>query len=272
MSLLDWVTDRLRDRRAPSPSGQLSNPMKARTVQIGRADHPLTNHTVSSGLLAASRGIAYPLCQPRLDPLPAIIHRALEPLEQARQPAHAGAKTWARIHEDVRGLLAELFTRIEPYLSQKLSQTQPDPFAQLASRSEQAAWLLSAGAWAAGYADRVKARPNATGWPVTHERAAGSIPSEAWGVLEPAIHFGLWLVGTTLDGYYASAYGAAERTERDAQLLALFRAFRSAAAESYGLGLTFKGALSESDEATARQVVSARLSESARHPDHGPLG
>ena len=112
--------------------------------------------------------------------------------------------------------------------------------AQIPAHSQQAAFLLSAGAWAVGHADRLKALTDAQRLRAIAEASFGSIPIDSRKAIEPAISFAFWFIGSLLDGYYASAYGAAERDERDAQLRGLYRTFVQAALASYRAGLAFE--------------------------------
>jgi len=149
-------------------------------------------------------------------------------------------KTWDSIQDELRQTFADRFTQLEPYLAGELAHTHPEQVAQIPAHSQQAAFLLSAGAWAVGHADRLKALTDAQRLRAIAEASFGSIPIDSRKAIEPAISFAFWFIGSLLDGYYASAYGAAERDERDAQLRGLYRTFVQAALASYRAGLAFE--------------------------------
>lgn len=222
MVLLDRLTAFLRGTRSPTR-------LPSQPHSEGPERQP--------GAPAEANSVAYPLRKPSVDPLPALISRALGPLDRGQRPTQAGLKTWDSFQSELRQVFADHLARIEPYLTGELAHTHPDQVAQLAAHSQQAAFLLSAGAWAVGQADRLKGQTDAQRLRAIAEASFGSIPIDSRKAIEPAISFAFWFVGSTLDGYYASAYGVAER---DAQLRALYRTFVQAALASYRAGLAFE--------------------------------
>lgn len=230
MLLLDWLTAILRGSKPPTPSP--SQPQTEYAVRRHFAPPVSTS--------AAAQRVAYPLRQPSVEPLPALISRCIGPLDRGQRPAKAGLKTWDSMQAELRQTFADHFARIEPYLTGELAHTHPDQVAQISAHSQQAAFLLSAGAWAVGHEDRLKVQTDAERLRVIAEASFGSIPIDSRKAIEPAISFAFWFFGSLLDGYYASSYGTAERDERDAQLRAVYRTFVQAALASYRAGLAFE--------------------------------
>lgn len=194
-----------------------------------------------------ANGVSYPLRKPYVEPLPSLIRRYLGALDRAAsyQRPNRGM-TWDRIQENLREAFAATCKRLEPYLDGELGRNDPHQVREILGQLDEAAFLLSAGAWAVGQDDRVTARLDPHQLRAVSEPSLGKIPSGSRQIIEPAISFAHWRYGSLMDSFYASPHGEAERCDRDAHLRDRYHAFALAAWASYQLGLAFE------DRASAR--------------------
>lgn len=222
MLFVDWLSAFVRRTRVEPPWE--SERGVARTEQ-------------TSGTAESGRSAAVPSRSWGLGLLPALIARYAASLDRARCHPTQGYRAWSDIEKDVRLALAACaphapFSQVNETLREHVEWSD----AWLTS-IDQAAFVLSAGAWSAGQDYRLMHPADVSRWLSTSGSVDRPIPVEARRAIEPAIRFGYGLYRTLQD---LAKTHRPEPLDHDAQARAMYRTLARAAHASCRAGLAYE--------------------------------
>ena len=207
--------------------------------RMQRPDVSATSLVRPSGAHESGRPAAYPSRKPGLGSLPGLIHRYAVPLERARRPTTGRPRVWSDIRVDIHRTLTEYTPCVTLSQGIEAIHTPSGPQAQWSGDIDQAAFVLTAGAWAVGQDYRVTHPTEAQRWRLSAEGLDGSIPAEARKAIEPAIRFAYWVYGILRETDPASSAGTFDRADHEARARVMYRALASSAYACCRAGLAF---------------------------------
>lgn len=198
--------------------------------------------TPQPGAGSSARGDTEPprrITVPRPDPGPVL---DLIARHQTSRDLTFRLRPETRLHCDrylagVRDAFDWNFATAQSYLNEVLPDPAHEPLAHLADNVELAARLLAIGCWSAGYEFQRRAPTQAALLFNQRGLALVALPRCERDYVEAAIGFAHWVLVSVLEGYYASPYGAAQRSERDGHFLDAHASFTRAALICFQTGL-----------------------------------
>lgn len=224
MLLMDWFSTLVNRPRMRRPNGSAAD-----VASLGRA----------ADAHDSGRPAAYPTRKPEWGSLPALIQRYAAPLERARRSTRANGLVWSDLELDIRRVLTACAPPWKSSLGDETIHTPSDAHARYAVDIDQAALVLTAGAWAVGHDFRVTHPTGTPGRPLSDEGQGGALPAEARKAIEPAIRFAYGLYRTLREARLATLQGPIDCADHEAQARSMYRTLASAAYTSCRAGLAF---------------------------------